>query len=292
VGEVCGAGRRVLVLACRPYAAAMPLLSPSDGWKSVTVPALAEMLGTAMVMLVGLSALTLCFSTSSPISTSLGDPTLRRLVTGTVFVATAVAVAYSPLGRRSGGHLNPSVTIGFSALGQLHWWGAALYVSYQVTGAVIGTGAVLALWGKAARSVHLGATLPGHRGPLAAFCAEAAGTFLLVFLIFHCVDRPRVMRFTPIAAGLLVVIVVVIEAPLSSTSLNPARSLGPAIVGNTFTALWIYLLATPLGALLAALVFSRTRGSVPCAKLVHTGDEACSFRHCAYREPGTHPVTL
>jgi aquaporin Z len=269
----------------------MPLRSTSDGWKSLAVPALAEMLGTAIVMLVGLSALTLCFS-ASPFADWLGDAVFRRLCTGIAFVAAAAVVTYSPLGRRSGGHFNPAVTIGFSSLGQLRWWGATLYASCQITGAIIGTGLALALWGKSIRTLHLGDTIPGQWGDLAAFGAETLGTFLLVILIFHCVDRPRVMRFTPIIAGLLVATLVVIEAPFSGTSLNPARSLGPALVGTTFTSLWIYLLAPPLGALLAALVFARTRGSVPCAKLVHTGDVVCNFRHCAYRQPGERSATL
>jgi len=118
---------------------------------------------------------------------------------------------------------------------------------------------------------------------LAAFGAEVAVTFLLATLVFHFVDRPRLMRFTPIAAGLLVATFVVIEAPVSGTSLNPARTLGPAVVGATFTALWVYLLAPPLGALLAAAVFSRSRGEVACGKLVHTGDYPRPFRNCAYR---------
>jgi len=252
----------------------------------------AEFIGTAIVMVVGLSALTLDFSKVSAFSQWLGSGVLRHLVTGLAFAATTAAVVYSPLGRRSGGHLNPSVTIGFTSLGKLHWWGTALYVCSQVAGALMGTAAALALWGNWTRSVHIGASVPGRLGAGGAFTAELVCTFLLVTLLLHCVNHPRLMRFTPVMAGLLVAVVVVVEAPLSTTSLNPARSLGPAIVGTTFRALWVYLLAPPVGGLLAAALFHRTSGEVPCAKLVHPDGVRCNFSRCAYQRPGDEPVRL
>ena len=217
---------------------------------------------------------------------------LRRLVTGLVFAATAAAVVYSPLGRRSGGHLNPSVTVGFAYLGKLHWWGTVLYVASQLAGAVLAAAVVLATWGGWARTVHDGATVPGHWGAAGAFAAELTFTFLLVSLILHFVNHPKLMRFTPVAAGLLVSTVVVIEAPLSNTSLNPARSLGPALVGGVVSSLWIYLLAPPVGGLLAASYFRRKHGDPPCAKLIHPDGVRCNFAHCAYQPPGAEPITM
>lgn len=264
----------------------------SDLLKALGPPALAEMVGTAIVMTVGLSAVTLDFSSSSSVRSWLGSAVLRRLVTGLVFAVASIAVVYSPLGRRSGGHLNPSVTVGFSYLGKLHWWGTALYVASQITGAVIGAGVVLATWGNWARTVHDGASIPGDWGAAGAFAAELTLTFLLVTLILHFVSRPNLMRFTPLAAGLLVATVVVIEAPLSSTSLNPARSIGPALFGGVFNSLWVYLLAPPAGGLLAALLFRRYQGQVPCAKLIHPEGVRCNFAHCAYQPPGAEPITM
>jgi glycerol uptake facilitator-like aquaporin len=117
--------------------------------------------------------------------------------------------------------------------------------------------------------------------------AELVLTFVVVSVVFHFVDRPRLMRLTPIAAGLTTLLCVLIEAPASTTSLNPARTLGPDVVDGTFRGVWIYLLAPPLGALLAAMLFRHTRGEVPCAKLVHTDDYVCHFRDCAYRREAT-----
>ena len=245
---------------------------------------LTEFVGTAALMTVGLSAVVLIFSTQSPIATSLTDLELRRLVAGIFFVATATAVIYSPLGQRGGGHLNPALTLGFLRLGKLRWQGAVAYVVAQICGALAATALVLVVWGGWARSVHLGATTPGPLGPWAALAAELVLTFVLVSVVFHFVDRPRLMPFTPVAAGLTTLVCILVEAPASATSLNPARTLGPDVVAGTFQGLWIYLLAPPLGAVLAAVAFRRTRGEVPCAKLVHTDEYVCHFRDCAYRK--------
>jgi len=193
-------------------------------------------------------------------------------------------VIYSPLGRRGGGHLHPALTFGFLRLGKLRWQGAAAYVAAQILGTLAAAALVLVVWGSWARSVDLGATTPGPLGPWAALAAELLLTFALVSVVFHFVDRPRLMRFTPVAAGLTTLACVLVEAPASTTSLNPARTLGPDVVTGSYRGLWIYLLAPPLGAVLAAVVFRRTRGEVPCAKLVHTDDYVCHFRDCAYRK--------
>jgi aquaporin Z len=150
----------------------------------------------------------------------------------------------------------------------------------------------LATWGNWARTVHDGATVPGRWGAPAAFAAELTFTFLLVTLILHFVSRPNLMRFTPLAAGLLVATVVVIEAPLSSTSLNPARSIGPALFGGVVNSLWVYLLAPPAGGLLAAFLFRWKHRDVPCAKLIHPKGVRCNFAHCAYQPPGAEPITM
>ena len=169
---------------------------PESGAYGIPPPAdcLTEFLGTAILLAVGLSAVVLLFSTHSPVVARSGDPEVRRLLAGACFVTTAALIIYSPLGQRGGGHLNPALTIGFLRLGKLRWQGAVIYVGAQLSGALAGSGLVLLLWGSWARSVHLGASTPGRFGAWAALGAEVVLTFLLVSVVFHCVDRPRFMR--------------------------------------------------------------------------------------------------
>jgi aquaporin Z len=245
----------------------------------------AEFAGTALLLLVGLSAVCVNFSTQSPIVTALPDSNVRRLITGIIFAGTGTAIVYSPLGKRSGGHINPAVTLAFLRLGKITPKSAAIYITVQIAGALTGAALVLAIWRGWATSVRLGATIPNDGGAAAAVAAEVVATFLVVSLILNFVDRPRLMPFTAAAAGTLVAFLVFVEAPISGTSLNPARTLGPALVGSTLTDLWIYLLAPPLGALAAALVYRHQRSSVACGKLFHNSTVHCRFLDCQYTPP-------
>ena len=95
-----------------------------------------------------------------------------------------------------------------------------------------------------------------------------------------------------VAAGVAILIAIAVEAPVSATSLNPARTLGPDIVAGIFPSWWIYLVGPALGALVAAVIFHRTRGSIPCGKLVHTDGYACHFRDCAYRQAAAEAARI
>ena len=245
----------------------------------------AEFAGTTLLLLVALSAVCADFAVGSPVVTAIPNPDLRRLLTGIIAAGTATAIVYSPLGRRSGGHLNPAVTLAFLRLGKITGRSAAIYIAVQVAGALTAAAIVLAIWRNWATNVKIGATVPHAGGPFAALAAEAAATFLLVSLILNFVDRPRVMRFTAAAAGVLLAFFVLVEAPVSGTSLNPARSLGPAIVGGDYSGLWVYLIGPPLGALAAVFAYRRRRSTVACGKLYHSDAVACRFLDCEYTPP-------
>ncbi|MBI3030405.1 MAG: aquaporin [Candidatus Rokubacteria bacterium] len=191
----------------------------------------------------------------SPVHEALPDPFLRRALIGVAMGLTAIVLIYSPWGRQSGAHLNPSVTLAFWRLGKVAPWDAAFYVLAQFAGGVIGV--------------------------------LLAGALLWPWVTVS--NRMSVARFTGFCAGLLVAPYIAFEAPLSGMSMNPARTLGSAVPAETWTALWIYFTAPPLGMLLAAEVFLRTRGvrAVLCAKLDHMNDKRCIFR-CGYAEAGVH----
>ena len=246
----------------------------------------AEFLGTAIMMAIGIGAVALMWSHGSVMRDIVPSDTLRRLLTGILFAAGATAVVLSPLGQRSGGHLNPAVTLAFWWKGQVRTADAVCYVLAQTLGAILGVWVVSVAGGEAAQSVQLGLTLPGEGySTAAAFAAEIVITFLLVFLILFCVNDQRFASRTPYLAGSLVAILVFVEAPISGTSLNPARSFAPALLTEVFHHNWLYWIAPLAGALVAVKVFGWLfdKGSRSgCAKLYHTERYRCIFTQCIY----------
>ena len=235
------------------------------------------------MLCIGASAVALMWGAGSPVPV-LEPPLLRRFVTGVLFAGGATAVVYSPLGQRSGAHINPAVTLAFWMLGKVPGRDVAPYIGAQVSGAFLGVGVAALLFPDLMRSVQYAATAPGEGWTWAgALAAEIICTFLLVFLIFVCVNKPSVAARTGLIAGSLVVAMVTIEAPISGMSVNPARSLAPATFVPIFRDQWLYIVGPIAGALLAALVYRRRLGeSTVCAKLYHTEKYPCPFQ-CGYR---------
>jgi aquaporin Z len=244
----------------------------------------AEFAGTGLMLFVGVSAVAFMWSPGSPIP-AVPYPALRRLLTGILFAAGATAVVYSPLGQISGGHINPAVTLAFWRMGKVPNRDAVVYVVAQFAGALVGTYAAGLAWGRLTVGVQYAATVPGDGYSAAgAFAAEILITFLLVFTIFVCVNKPRIAPRTGVIAGALVALLVMIEAPVSGTSLNPARTLAPAMLAPTYTGLWAYFAGPAIGALLAVAAYRGQWGSrTVCAKLYHTEKYACPFDTCNYR---------
>jgi aquaporin Z len=244
----------------------------------------AEFAGTALMMFVGVSAVSFIWGPGSPVPV-VPYPALRRLLTGLMFAGGATAVVYSPLGQISGGHLNPAVTLAFWRMGKVLSRDAVIYIVAQFAGALVGASAAGLAWGPLTVGVQYAATVPGDGySAIGAFVAEILITFLLVFTIVVCVNKPRIAPRTGVIAGALVVLLVTIEAPVSGASLNPARTLGPAILAPDYTALWAYFAGPGLGALLAAAAYRGRWGSnTVCAKLYHTEKYACPFDACNYR---------
>jgi aquaporin Z len=238
-------------------------------------------------MIVAAAGATLFDHPASPVHRAIPDPVVRRVLTGLVMGLTVIAIVYSPWGARSGAHLNPAVTLTFLRLGRVARADAWSYVVAQFAGGLAGTAIAVALLGRwlTAPEVNYVATLPGPRGPLAAFGGELVIAFLLMTMILHTSARRDLARYTGLFAGALVASFIAVEAPLSGMSLNPARSLGPALFVGMPASLWIYFLAPMLGMGLAAEVYVRTRGlgAVFCAKLYHGANVPCPF-NCRFHE--------
>ena len=264
-----------------------------------------EFAGTALMLFIGVSAVSFMWAPGSPVPV-IDNNTLRRFMTGIMFAGGGTAIVYSPLGQISGGHINPAVTLAFWRLGKVPGHDAAAYVVAQFLGAVAGAYAAGVAWGALTTGVQYAATVPGEGYTRAgALAAETFMTFLLVFTIFVCVNKPRLAARTGLIAGTLVALLVTIEAPVSGTSLNPARTLAPAILASNYTAIWVYFAGPIAGALLAAATYRGQWGQqTVCAKLYHTEKYPCPFETCSYRlvqrgetvmqegEPGTEAYVV
>ena len=233
-------------------------------------------------MLSACSFTVLLYHPNSPLAQSITAEPLRRVAMGTAMGLTAIAIIFSPLGKRSGAHFNPSVTLTFFRLGKVEPWDAAFYTLFQFIGGITGVLVAFLLFGSlvAHQSVKYAATVPGPTGPLRAFIAELAITFILMSVILTVSNTKRLSRWTGLFAGALVATYISIESPISGMSMNPARTFGSAAVGNIWTSLWIYFTAPPLGMLLAAEVYQRVKvgRAVACAKLHHHNNQRCIFR--------------
>lgn len=155
--------------------------------------------------------------------------------------------------RVSGAHLNPVVTAALATSGRIGWCEVPAYVLSQFLGAFAGSGAVLAIVGGAS---HIGSTTPSIASLSAAFAAEAVFTAILVAAVFTLSDQGEGQRrWRLLLPGAAVGLATYVIGPWTGSSLNPARTLAPAVLSGTFTDLWIYLTAVPVGALLVALLW-------------------------------------
>ena len=232
-------------------------------------PVAAELAGTALLVLVGLSLVIVMFGTGSPLPALLPSEGLRRLFTGFLFGTTGALIALSPLGKESGAHINPVVTLGFWMMGKLGTRIAIGYVAAQVVGACIGCLPLLA-WGAMGRSVALGATLPGAGYPLVVvLLGEVIATFTMVSLLSVFLGFRVIRPYTPALFPFLYAIMVWLEAPISGTSTNPARSLGPAVISGEWQGWWIYCLGPLIGAVSAVIACSFLAKRIEVAKLYH-----------------------
>jgi len=221
----------------------------------------------------------------SPVRSLVADPFVRRSLIGVAMGLTGGGLVYSPWGKRSGAHFNPTITLTFLRLGRVELWDAVFYVVAQFAGALFGVlVATVVLGGTLSHpAVGYAMTRPGPLGRELAFLAEFIISLGLMTVVLFVSNVPRIARFTGICAGVLVALYISVEAPLSGMSMNPARTLGSAVPARTWTGLWIYFTAPLLGMVTGAELYRAisSRG-VACAKLHHQNSYRCIFR-CGYR---------
>jgi len=241
---------------------------------------MAELAGTGLLIVGGLGAVTLDFGSHSPIAPLLPSHSLRLLLTGALFAGTGSLIAISPLGRVSGAHINPAVSLAFWLSGKMHHHDVVLYMAAQCVGAFLGVMVLRLAWPDFA-TVGYGVTRPGSSmSPFDAMLIEVAMTAGLVVTILLFVSSMRTARWTPLAVWVVVTLLVWQGAPLTGTSLNPARSLAPALAAWQLSNLWIYLVGPMAGSVVAtAIVVAGIRLRPATAKLFHDPAYANIFMH-------------
>jgi len=179
-------------------------------------------------------------------------------VSGGVVMQNGIAISFGVIvtvmifafGRSSGAHMNPAVSIALASVKLFPKKEVIPYILAQLAGAVL---ASITLKGLFASNEFLGSSLPFDDSALTAFILEFILTFLLMLVIlFTTQGRKTEQYFAPIAIGLTVLMEAQFAGPICGASMNPARSFGPAIISGHTEHLWVYLLATTLGAIVAS----------------------------------------
>lgn len=238
------------------------------------------LLGLFMVSACGVVALVQ--HPASPVRGAIESPLLRRALIGLAMGLTAVALIYSPWGRRSGAQMNPAMTLGFWRLGKLYSWDAAGYIAGQFIGGSLGVAVMAAFFGDWVKdsSVNYVATRPGAYGAVTVWLAEFVIALIMMTVVMAVNKVARLAPFTGCFAGALVAIYITFEAPISGMSLNPARTFGSAINAGQWMAWWIYFTA-PVAGMFAGIELHRAfgaKGHLLCGKLSHSRRVVCHIR--------------
>jgi aquaporin Z len=245
----------------------------------------AEFLGVALLLLAGLSLVIFMFGEGSPMAILIPSVVLRRVITGFIFGGFGSLISITRLGRESGAHINPAVTMVFRLFLKIDTRTFLIYIVAQFMGAVVGCLPLLA-WGEMGRSISFGATIPGEGySTLEVVLGEVLTTFTLVSLLSIFIGFRKLRPYTPAISPILYAIMVPLEAGISGTSTNPARSFGPAVISGIWQDWWIYLVGPCCGAFLASIVFSFLAKKITVAKLYHfDSDRDGIFRKMAEKK--------
>lgn len=221
---------------------------------------IAEALGTYFLIFAGCGAVVVNLNTDKTVS-SPGIAIVWGLV---------VMVMIYSVGHISGGHFNPAVTIAFATTKRFPLKQVPPYVVAQVLGSTLASGTLRLIFNN--HQDHFTGTSPNGT-PLQSFVIEFIITFYLMFVVSGvATDNRAIGELAGLAVGSTVLLNVMFAGPISGASMNPARSLGPAIVSSHYKNLWIYLVAPTLGAVCGALVYNVIRFTdKPLRELTKTG---------------------
>lgn len=275
-------GKSLLDAAAAPSDSAQrePRLRPTfkRNWRLYVYEA-AEL---ALFMLSACAFTVWLFDPAYPALHLLPSAVFRRCLMGIAMGLTAILIIHSPMGKRSGAHFNPAITLTYFRLGKVAPLDALFYILFQFLGGIFGVCVAALFFGKAlaAPSVDYAVTVPGIYGTSAAFFVELFMATLLMAVVLWTTNRPSMATRTSYFVGILIAFYILFFAPVSGFSINPARTTGSAVFAHVCTALWIYFTAPILGMITAAEVYLRSEGEdrILCAKLHPDPDYPCPFR--------------
>ena len=214
----------------------------------------AEMVGTFALVFAGCGAIMV---------NQISGGAVTHVGVGITFGLVVMVMIYAT-GHISGAHFNPAVTVAFAAIGRFPWRHVPVYVIGQVVAAVLAAAALSLILDPAsgAPAAALGATMPAGSA-IQSMALELILTFFLMFVITAvATDARAVGSMAGLAIGGTVGLEAIFAGPISGASMNPARSLGPALMSGQFAALWLYILAPTAGAVAGALVYRLVRCDV------------------------------
>ncbi len=244
-----------------------------------------ESVELALFMISACASTVFLFDSAYPMRQILPNVVYRRVLMGLAMGITAIFIIHSPMGKRSGAHFNPAITLTYFRLGKIDAWNAFFYVVFQFLGGILGVAVSALLLGKslADPSVDYAVTTPGRYGTAAAFLAELFMATVLMGVVLWVSNRPSVANLTSYFVGILIALDVLFFAPVSGFSINPARTTGSAVFADVWTAEWLYFIAPLLGMMIAAEIYLRIYGvdRILCAKLHPDPKYPCPF-YCHY----------
>jgi aquaporin Z len=204
---------------------------------------LAELVGTFVLVFCGVGAAAISGDKIGIVGISL------------TFGLTLVAMAYA-IGPISGCHINPAVTIGLAVAGRMSWADVPGYVIAQVVGGIAGAGALLPIVsGGIAATAN---SIQGDYTVLGGFLTEALLTMVLVLTVIGSTSKSAPAGLAGIPIGLALAVTNFVAIPVTNASINPARSIGPALYsggGDPVSQLWLFIVAPIVGGIVAALVY-------------------------------------